>query len=680
MSATRLCPACGSEIPAGAPAGLCPKCLLQEGLKSRSAADANLPLTEAPPRASSSAFVPPTPADLAPRFPQLEILDLLGQGGMGAVYKARQPGLDRLVAVKILPPEISQDSTFIERFTREARALAKLSHPNIVAVYDFGQADGFCYFVMEYVDGVNLRHAIRAGDLKSAEALKIVPQICDALQFAHDEGIVHRDIKPENILMDKKGLVKIADFGLAKLLGQEAGDISLTGTNQAMGTVRYMAPEQMEGARDIDHRADIYSLGVVFYELLTGELPLGRFAVPSKKVQIDVRLDEIVLRALEKEPERRYQHASELKTEVEGISGLSPVALQRAFGTEFRSKITLFGIPLLHIAFGLDPKTGRKRVAKGIIAVGDVAIGALAFGGVAMGGVAVGGVSVGLVSLGGLSLGLMLAVGGLAVGALAFGGLALGGVALGGGAVGYYAAGGGGWGVHALLSDQQDPEAIAFFDPWADNWPRWIVLLALGVPLANVMLYTFVWCVFRFLSPRPARHTNPAITESPPNQEAHSQSVSPKGTDLAHGLIDRTAEGLWLAAALAFFVGVGLLVWLAILESAGNPRRDGAIYLGIAIDQVFFAAVLSVAGLLLRQRRGRMVAMILLAIFGVFGPAALIYNLVREIEHTAALIPFLLGMPLALWTVWLLFREDVRRVFLPRQSMASAMDKKTDEE
>jgi predicted Ser/Thr protein kinase len=264
--------------------------------------------------------VPPLPEELAPHLPQLEILDLLGQGGMGAVYKARQRGLDRLVALKILPPEVNQDETFAERFIREARALARLSHPNIVAVYDFGQSGRNYYLVMEYVDGVNLRQSLQSGGLKPAEALAIVPQICDALQFAHDEGIVHRDIKPENILINKRGRVKIADFGLAKLLGQDHPAPALTATHQVMGTLRYMAPEQMQGSREVDHRADIYALGVVFYELLTGELPIGRFAPPSKKVQVDVRLDEVVLRALEQDPEQRYQHASEVKTDVETIS------------------------------------------------------------------------------------------------------------------------------------------------------------------------------------------------------------------------------------------------------------------------------------------------------------------------------------------------------------------------
>ena len=182
---------------------------------------------------------------------------------------------------------------------------------------------------MEYVDGLNLRQLEQAGRLSPREALAIVPQICDALQFAHDEGIVHRDIKPENILLDKKGRVKIADFGLAKILGREPDALRLTGAKDVMGTPHYMAPEQIEHPQDVDHRADIYSLGVVFYEMLTGELPLGKFQPPSQKVQVDVRLDEVVLHALEKEPERRYQQASEVKTDVETIAA-TPEPAQRA--------------------------------------------------------------------------------------------------------------------------------------------------------------------------------------------------------------------------------------------------------------------------------------------------------------------------------------------------------------
>jgi len=349
--------------------------LLRLGLASDAASDARPhpePVTEASPM-SPGIFVPPTPQELAARLPQFEILELLGRGGMGAVYKARQKHLDRLVAVKILSPEVSHDPAFAERFAREARALARLNHPHIVGVYDFGQTEGLYFLVMEFVDGLNLRRLIaEQKGLTPANALAIVPQICDALQFAHDEGIVHRDIKPENILIDKKGRVKIADFGLAKLTasGERASPDSLTGTHQVMGTLRYMAPEQMEGSKQVDHRADIYSLGVVFYELLTGELPMGRFAPPSKKAEIDVRLDEVVLRALEKEPAQRWQQASEVKTEVETISRTplstsapapairpQPVRVERPRSLQWKKPLAVWGglVLLLAIVAALIP-------------------------------------------------------------------------------------------------------------------------------------------------------------------------------------------------------------------------------------------------------------------------------------------------------------------------------------
>ncbi|HUU16224.1 MAG TPA: serine/threonine-protein kinase [Sedimentisphaerales bacterium] len=331
MAEENHCPQCGAELPADAPQGMCPKCLMKLGLPTGAEADkadASEPTSDVPTSATPpGSFSPPEPAELAKQFPQLEILELLGQGGMGAVYKARQKQLERMVALKILPPQVAQTEAFAERFTREARSLAKLNHPRIVSVYDFGHTeDGLYYFIMEFIDGTDLRHVIQAGELSAAESLAIVPQICEALQFAHEEGIVHRDIKPENILLDKKGRVKIADFGLAKLLDRPATVYTLTQAGQRMGTPHYMAPEQIEHPGQVDHRADIFSLGVVFYEMLTGELPLGRFAPPSQKVQVDVRLDKVVLHSLEKEPERRYQHASEVKTDVEVISsGPEPV-------------------------------------------------------------------------------------------------------------------------------------------------------------------------------------------------------------------------------------------------------------------------------------------------------------------------------------------------------------------
>src|ERR1035438_9415740 len=316
----RKCERCGAPLAADAPEGLCPRCLMALNLATQTEA----PGAEAGP--GGTQVVPPSPVsapppeEIARQFPQLEVLECLGRGGMGVVYKARQPRLNRFVALKILAREKEKDPRFAERFTREAQSLARLNHPNIVTVYDFGETNGLYYLLMEYVDGMNLRQLLQTRKLAPEEALAIVPSICEALQYAHQLGIVHRDIKPENILLDKEGRVKIADYGIAKLVGADGRVESLTGDQQVVGTPHYMAPEQVEKPSVVDHRADIFSLGVVFYEMLTGELPLGKFAPPSRMVKMDVRLDEVVLHALEKEPELRYQHASQVKTDVETIA------------------------------------------------------------------------------------------------------------------------------------------------------------------------------------------------------------------------------------------------------------------------------------------------------------------------------------------------------------------------
>jgi serine/threonine protein kinase len=300
----RLCRQCRAPLPAETPTWFCHQCEVDP--------DRLPPVGPSP---------PPSPADIAQFFPGLQVLELIGSGGMGMIYKARQPQLDRMVALKILSPELSRDPAFAERFSREAQALARLHHSNIVSIFDFGQAGGFYYLLMEYVDGFTLRALIQQQRLAPAEAQRLVVEICHALQFAHEEGIVHRDIKPSNILIDKKGRVKIADFGLAKLAGKDGNFLWAGHTAMIMGTPHYMAPEQVESPGQVDHRADIYALGVVFYELLTGELPLGRFLAPSKKARIDPRLDRVVLRALEKEPRRRFQHVGEVRTAVEAVTG-----------------------------------------------------------------------------------------------------------------------------------------------------------------------------------------------------------------------------------------------------------------------------------------------------------------------------------------------------------------------
>lgn len=320
----QTCPKCGIEFSDDLPGGMCPSCLMnqfQNPANPANSADSASPgsgpidRTLAMPTSDGGA---PDPQMMNQLFEELEVLQLIGQGGMGAVYKARQKNLDRIVALKVFLYK-PDDPEFAERFAREARALAKLNHPNIVTVHDFGKRENFHFLIMEFVEGLNLREVSQREKLSPADALKLVPQLCDALQFAHDHGVVHRDIKPENVLLDKTGRIKIADFGLAKMTGS-GKDFSLTGTQQVMGTFNYMAPEQMERPTEVDHRADIYSLGVVIYELLTSELPKGLFQPPSKKVQIDVRLDEIVMRAMAREPELRFQNVSDIKTSVESVA------------------------------------------------------------------------------------------------------------------------------------------------------------------------------------------------------------------------------------------------------------------------------------------------------------------------------------------------------------------------
>src|SRR6185295_18982536 len=233
--------------------------------------------------------------------------------------------------------------------------------------------------------------------------------------------------------------------------------------------------------------------------MLTGDLPLGRFDPPSKKVHIDVRLDEVVLRTLENKPNLRYQQASELKTELESITGIFeklPPNIQQAFGYEYRSKTEIFGLPLVHIALGVDLRTGKKRVAKGILAIGDIAKGIFAFGWLAMGVVAFGGLTLGVFSVGGAPLGVV-ALGGCAVGlVLAYGGLALAPIALGGLAIDYYAAGGAVWGQHIISGRNQSPEAMRFFRSVRD-W-RYLTFGMMAILAVGSLISFFVpWAMKR---------------------------------------------------------------------------------------------------------------------------------------------------------------------------------------
>lgn len=310
MSTTthNACPTCGAALN-GDGCDQCASCLFQL------AADVGVA-----DRSHASAFTAPDPRKLAPLMPDFEFQNLLGRGGMGVVYRVRQSRLNRVAALKVLPPERASDPAFVERFFREAQALAQLSHPNIVNVYDMGQRGPYLYILMEYIDGENLRDHIRTRRLEPAEALRIMMELCSAVEYAHNRGIVHRDIKPENVLITAGSQVKLLDFGLVKLAcHSDISQFTLTEINLRMGTPSYMAPEQTVGGPELDHRVDIYALGVLLYESLTGELPVLDYTPPSRRVSVDSRIDRVVHHAVRESPAERYQRASDMRREIEHI-------------------------------------------------------------------------------------------------------------------------------------------------------------------------------------------------------------------------------------------------------------------------------------------------------------------------------------------------------------------------
>ncbi|MAS96551.1 MAG: hypothetical protein CMO55_25460 [Verrucomicrobiales bacterium] len=269
------------------------------------------------------------PEELNRLFPDLEILELLGQGGMGAVYKARQPRLDRIVALKVLSCAPELQEPFSLRFEQEAQLLAKLHHPKIVTLFDFGEIkDGpegypIFFFLMEFIDGGNLEEKLLSGnEISPGDTFRLILECCEALAFAHSKGILHRDIKPANLLIDREGILRVADFGVAKILSDDESPVAsgLTITGTTVGTPHYMAPEMWDRPDKADHRADLYSLGVVFYQLLTGERPAGVFEAPSQLAAVDRKVDTVVLKALEKNPDRRYQDANEMHDAVKRVA------------------------------------------------------------------------------------------------------------------------------------------------------------------------------------------------------------------------------------------------------------------------------------------------------------------------------------------------------------------------
>ena len=257
------------------------------------------------------------------------IESLLGAGGMAVVFRARQLSLDRFVALKILPKEYAKNKMFVGRFASEAAVLAGLNHPNIVSVIDRGNEGGVYFIVMEYVEGDSLKERLdRKGRLKPAVVFPIARQVLAGLDYSHRRGVVHRDIKPGNIMISREKVVKITDFGLAHLAKQQGG-ADATRDNQTMGTLKYMAPEQLARAKYVDGRADLYSLGVCIYEMLTGKLPVGTFKMPSEfDPSLDIRWDDLIFRVLKMEPEERYQDAKELAQALEELATTPHVTIR----------------------------------------------------------------------------------------------------------------------------------------------------------------------------------------------------------------------------------------------------------------------------------------------------------------------------------------------------------------
>lgn len=260
-------------------------------------------------------FVAPDARQLNELFPAYEIEGLIASGGMGAVYCALQKSLDRTVALKILPKELSKDAAFCSSFQAEAKAMARLNHPNLIGVYDFGEVDDMLFIIMEFVPGQSIYHSANGQAIDPREVARLVTRICEGLSHAHENGIIHRDIKPSNILLDFNIQPKIGDFGLARPVERKIQE-----GEEIFGTPHYTAPEVVNAPQTVDHRADIFSVGVLLHELLTGKLPADDPRLPSLISKCDPRFDRIVKKATSPDPKARYGSAKEI---VEALSAIT---------------------------------------------------------------------------------------------------------------------------------------------------------------------------------------------------------------------------------------------------------------------------------------------------------------------------------------------------------------------
>jgi len=264
-------------------------------------------------------FIAPDAAELNELFPGYEIEGLIATGGMGAVYCALQKSLDRRVALKILPKELSKDAAFCEGFQSEAKAMARLNHPNLIGVYDFGEVDDMLFIIMEFVPGQSIYHSAHGQAIDPAEVVRLVSSVCSGLAHAHENGIIHRDIKPSNILLDLGAQPKIGDFGLARPIERKIRE-----GEEIFGTPHYTAPEVVNAPHTVDYRADIFSVGVLLHELLTGKLPADDPRPPSVISRCDPRFDAIVKKATSPYPATRYASAAEMAKDLLAITASRP--------------------------------------------------------------------------------------------------------------------------------------------------------------------------------------------------------------------------------------------------------------------------------------------------------------------------------------------------------------------
>jgi len=306
------------------------------------------------------------------------VLEEIGAGGMGVVYRAHDDQLDRDVAIKVLPARTLPDERTRQRFRKEALALARLNHPNVGAIYEFGTDKGADFLVMEFVSGVTLDAKLGAGPMSEREVLRLGTQLAEGLDAAHSQGVVHRDLKPSNIRLSQDQRIKILDFGIAQFVpkdGDSAETVTLTMPNEIVGTVAYMAPEQIRGHKS-DARTDIYSTGIVLYEMATGKRPYADTSGPqlisailetppsppsSRNHQISPALESIIVKAIDKDPDRRYQSARELRIDLERLStGVVPLAVRPTLNAKLKWMVGI-SIALL-IALGVVLYSARVHL------------------------------------------------------------------------------------------------------------------------------------------------------------------------------------------------------------------------------------------------------------------------------------------------------------------------------